>query len=917
MSPVSSPLKARIDGVLQEVAADLAEHGFNDEFLNRCVARVQAIAIETDDDRQELLLGNLRLVDYLIAHAPAELVDVLPAQRQIVQTQFDRLYGRPDTAYLSANRIVFNLLEAMRGGGALEELVSQALQELDEVAFSEEASDQLIKTWGILRIRALERTARWLAQDKHEGPVEELLVKMSEKIEKAAGERSLSTELILKFAQTIREPANSTPKIREINASILMVLLGWGVMFRPEAAPALEPLRDRILGLLSEPVPSSPPDPVATRIEAIIDELAAILKRDGFSEHAFLQATFAIRQLSDASSEQVNAGLQRIFDIAIPFAPPDIAQAMMISRSGIEQQGKADAFNPLSAEELRARAASVLSELKTNLQAGESPTVAITRAMTTYNLLGMRLKPDDEKSGVLLINTLREIPKIIQSCIKEEDRHLFREAMSFVERAVANINVLTSDDELGKAVVETEIADQMGRFSEAADPQKITSSILHIRQFAELFRAFMDRLSETMSNRFLEKDAAEIDRIRKALDDHLQLIGRAYTEEQFVQHQRQGLRRAALDLRNFERRRHLMIVHPAFPTNPITADANCVFFSGSRPIADLVGRACVQIGMTITPSRGLQDKTHGRWMELRGSGVAIFDYTAYDLQRADPKQFNARSRQAEEEILAAAGPVGTVAYETGWAYVLGVPTVMIAKKGQSVPFDINIEPVFLEGDDGDVERLLFGIQSAVYGAQPGIAGDSLSKTAEYAQLRFGENPNADVATLLQSLSDVRDAMRVRYVLSAILGRVDGENSMLALPAFNGCYPSTRQRRLFHVSAFRDWTKVAQEEARNACERAAVKYQIGYERIDPEILRAIWSDVCEASFVLADITNLNPNALLELAMAQAIGRSTLVITQNRQPHSYLPPIQKIRTHQYSRARRSDLSLLLDSFLAGKE
>jgi hypothetical protein len=917
MSTVSSPMKARIDGVLEEVAADLAQHGFTDEFLNRCVARIQAVPIETDDDRQELLLGNVRLVDYLIAHAPAELADILNTQRQIIQAQFDRLYGRPDTPYLSANRIVFNLLERMRGGGALEQLVSEAVKELDEVAFSEEASDQLIRTWAILRVRALERTTRWLAQDEHEGPVEELLVKIADKIEKAAGEGRLSPELILKFAQTIREPANSTPKMREINASILMVLLGWGVMFRPEAAPAMEPLRDRILGLLSDTEPSPPADSVATRIEAITEELEVTLKRDGFSEHAFLQAMLAIRQLPDTSPEQLKAALQRIFDIAIPYAPPEIAQGMMISRSGIEQQCKAGGFDPLSPEELRARAGSLLSELKTSLEGGESPTVAVTRAMTNFNLLSTRIKADDEESAMVLVKMLTEIPKIIQSCIKEEDKHLFREGMSFVEQTISKVDVLASNDQLGKAVAETEIAEQMGRFSEAADPQKATSSVPHIRQFAQLFRALMDRFSETMRHQFLEKDGAEINRIRKGLDEHLQLIGRAYSEEQFVQHQRQGLRRAALDLRNFERRRHLTIVHPAFPTNPITSDANCVFFSGSGAVADLVSRACVQIGMNITPPRGLQNKTHGRWMELRGSGVAIFDYSSYDPERADPKQFNARSSQAEAEILAVAGPIGTVAYETGWAYVLGIPIVIVANKGQSVPFDINIEPVFLEGTDGDVERLLLGIQSALYGAQPGTAGDTLTKTAQYAQLRFGENPTSDVATLLQALSDVRDATRVRYLLSAILARVEGGNSMLVLPAFDGGYPPAGQRRLFHVSPFRDWTKLAQEEARNACDRAAMKYQIGYERINPEILRAIWSDICEASFVLADITNFNPNALLELAMAQAIGRATLVITQNRQPHSYLPPLQKIRTHQYSRAKRSDLSLLLDSFLAGNE
>ena len=54
--------------------------------------------------------------------------------------------------------------------------------------------------------------------------------------------------------------------------------------------------------------------------------------------------------------------------------------------------------------------------------------------------------------------------------------------------------------------------------------------------------------------------------------------------------------------------------------------------------------------------------------------------------------------------------------------------------------------------------------------------------------------------------------------------------------------------------------------------------IGYERLDPDILGAIWRDIGSASFVVADITNLNPNAALELAIAQAMGRPTLVLSR---------------------------------------
>jgi hypothetical protein len=141
--------------------------------------------------------------------------------------------------------------------------------------------------------------------------------------------------------------------------------------------------------------------------------------------------------------------------------------------------------------------------------------------------------------------------------------------------------------------------------------------------------------------------------------------------------------------------------------------------------------------------------------------------------------------------------------------------------------------------------------------------------------------------LLNSLSDVSDVTRVRLALRAVLDRVEGEKSLLVLPAFPGSYPPEGRPRLFHVTAFRDWAKATQAETKRACERAGINYQIGYDRLHPDVMRTVWNDLCEATFVVADTTNLNPNALLELAIAQALGRRTIILTQNLRPHAWLP------------------------------
>src|SRR5262249_32959437 len=115
-------VKALLDNVLQEVAADLVQHGFDDQFLHRSVARMKTLAVWTEGDRCQSLSGYLRLIDYLIDHAPAEMVETIEAQHHAIHAHFNRMYGRPDTPYLTTNRIVSELLEGLKSGRTPEEM---------------------------------------------------------------------------------------------------------------------------------------------------------------------------------------------------------------------------------------------------------------------------------------------------------------------------------------------------------------------------------------------------------------------------------------------------------------------------------------------------------------------------------------------------------------------------------------------------------------------------------------------------------------------------------------------------------------------------------------------------------------------------------------------------------------------------
>jgi len=254
-----------------------------------------------------------------------------------------------------------------------------------------------------------------------------------------------------------------------------------------------------------------------------------------------------------------------------------------------------------------------------------------------------------------------------------------------------------------------------------------------------------------------------------------------------------------------------------------------------------------------------------------------------------------------------------VAFEAGWALLLGVPMVIVAQEGQAVPFDIDIAPVRLRGDGADSQRLAQAVVTAQFGTQRGTAGDGLPHTL--AALRALAADHAPALSVLNAVTDTGDATRVQYAAQTALERLRSPSALLVHPAFPAA-PAPTTRTLFHVSAFRDWSLPVQRAVRSACERVGVDYRIGHEDLDPAILRAVWAGLAQSAFVLVDLTTLNPNAVLELAIAQAMGRPTLIVSRHADTAQALPALQKVRIHRYAidAAGLQALGRLLDGFLA---
>jgi len=656
----------------------------------------------------------------------------------------------------------------------------------------------------------------------------------------------------------------------------------------------------------------------AARCEVILAEFERGLNEEGFSEYLMGQATAALQELQPESDDEVGtlrAALVRMIDLAIPHAPPEAAQTFLVSRESILQQD-APPQPPLDSAVLKAEGEAVLQRLRDELAAGSLPGAAFMRAQAAFQTLGSRIRDGDDEAPKVLMRLMPEIMSILAPYAGSDKAILAAEATTMMQQILAEAEAALDDDPARAEVAGQAMMREMKQFAQTptTDPWEQAAALAHQRQFSALLRPWMDRILAISAPADDDsRDAVEAKRIAKRADLACSRLRAATTEEQWIEQQRGSLRRVAVELRQFERRYHLMLIEPPWPARPVAVDANAVFFSGSREAQSITEAACARIGMTAPVAHGVDDFTHTRWDLLRRSAVAVFDFTAYNRAASDPPGVLPSSREKLEAIAHAAGPIASVIYEYGWALVLGTATVAIAHERQALPFDIDIVPAYLAGNDEDAMRIIIGLQAALFGVQRGLRTAELDATVNRLRKYFAEDGRA--TSMIEALSGSRDAMNVQLVAESLLAHAHGHRAMLALPAFSPLYPNPDARTLFHVTAFRRWSKPCEEAVREACSRAGIKYLIGYEQLDPDILGAIWRDIASASFVVADLTNLNPNAVLELGIAHALGRPTLVLSQTPNLPAHLPALAKVRTHAYATdsAGRLDLSGLLDRYL----
>ena len=373
------------------------------------------------------------------------------------------------------------------------------------------------------------------------------------------------------------------------------------------------------------------------------------------------------------------------------------------------------------------------------------------------------------------------------------------------------------------------------------------------------------------------------------------------------------LRQLTCDIRAFSLRNHLTLAAPVWPSLPLPQNPNAVFFSGSDALRQALARICEQQRLKLLVPAAPKDFAAMRWDQLRSCHAAVFDFTGY-----------VRPDYRAALDLGSTGSVAAVAYELGMALTLGRAVVVLAKEGQDIPFDVDIEPVRLSGNSRDAQRLADAIDDAVYGLQRGGEKSSITATRMYLQQKFSAHENPFTTGLLELIDDAvaRDPVQFRRFVEPVLGSAGPGVLQMIFPAWPGRYPQVPDKRLFHVTPFGPtWAENTMKIAEQACKSAtpSIQYIRGDQVLDPDIIRSIWNNLCQATHVVVDLTGLNANVALELGIVHTLGPEdkVLILTQDSATKTHFPAIAKTRMHHYSLSSTPGLNSLrdaLDRFLA---
>ena len=352
------------------------------------------------------------------------------------------------------------------------------------------------------------------------------------------------------------------------------------------------------------------------------------------------------------------------------------------------------------------------------------------------------------------------------------------------------------------------------------------------------------------------------------------------------------LRPAARAAHELNLTRHALIARPLWACGEPVNRVNTIFFAGAPDLQELLESVAAAKGLEVDATSRLQNHGQMRWDTLNACHVAVFD-----LRGASELAEIAASAPRRAREMA-----GT-AYELGLAFALGKPVLVVTRPGEELPFDIDLTPFALEGDESDAEHLALALDETFYVPQRPNSESVLEASLARLQELVADHPQRKSFDGMKWTAPQLASDPVGFAAAAgqVFQRLDAPRWQVLRPAWPGTYPDPQRPTCFHVMAFHTpWADEARDVARAACTALGLEYRRGDEAEEGRIVHAIWFDLCRAAVVLVELTGVNLNVMIELGIAHAIGRPVLAVQRAGTVDLRPRHIEKLRVHRYASA-----------------
>ena len=367
-------------------------------------------------------------------------------------------------------------------------------------------------------------------------------------------------------------------------------------------------------------------------------------------------------------------------------------------------------------------------------------------------------------------------------------------------------------------------------------------------------------------------------------------VAEATDDDALAQLESKLLRPAARARHELAMTRHALIARPLWESVEYLPTVNTIAYSGG---ADLQARLEAALApRRLMVSKRQQTSSQVRWDELNTCHVAFFDLRgASGVTRLITKE-----PERARELAAAA-------YELGLAFALGKPVIVAGSAGETMPFDLDIAPLELDGRQDEAALMVQAVDQAFYVPQRSGRNSSIRESIGFlGHLTRGHAQRASFEGMgWLDPARAQDAAGFAANTEQLMRLLPGPPWRLLRPAWPATYADPTDRRCFHVMPFGpDWANEVRDAARAACDERGILYRRGDEAEEGRIIHAIWDDLCRASIVLVDLTGANLNVMIELGIAHAIGRPVLAVRQPGPVDLRPKHIEKLRVLPYESA-----------------